>query len=60
MKYKDMRFIFADFFRTNEIRIAVDGELELFESYGDLEYSVDNETLYIKGSSGSIIFIEHN
>lgn len=60
VKYKDMRFIFADFFRTNEIRIAVDGELELFESYGDLEYSVDNETLYIKGSSGSIIFIEHN
>lgn len=58
VKYKDKRFIFADFFKTNEIRIAVGGQLELFESYGDLEYSVENDILCIKGTKGCMTLID--
>lgn len=58
VKYKDKRFIFADFFSKNEIRIAVCGDVELFESYGDLEYSVENGNLCIKGNKGCMTLIE--
>lgn len=58
VKYKDKRFIFADFFKKNEIQISTSGDLELFESYGDLEYSVENGNLCIKGNKGCMTLIE--
>ena len=48
----------VDFFKKNEIQISTSGNLELFESYGDLEYRVENGILYIKGTEGSMTLIE--
>lgn len=58
VEYGDKIFIFADFFKENEIKVAVSGDLKLVESYGDLEYSVEDGILHIKGKKGCMTLIE--
>ena len=58
VEYGDKRFIFADFFKENEIQVAVSGNIELFESYGDIKYNVKDSILSIKGTKGCITLVE--
>ena len=51
-------FIYADIFAQNELKIPLQGKVRLMEKQGDIEYSVQENTLILHGNKGFASFVE--
>ncbi len=58
VKAENKTFIYADIFAQNQLQIPVQGKVRLMEKQGDIEYSLQENTLIISGNKGFASFVE--